>query len=81
MVVQCNISIPEGHNTKRFFFYFSFSKRPPPPPHCKKPKMKKRKLLSQMTTEEIVERAIKRFAANDNKVGCPECKKNGGYGW
>jgi len=43
--------------------------------------MKKRKLLSQMTTEEIVDRAIKRFAANDNKVGCSECKKNGGYGW
>jgi len=44
-------------------------------------KMKKRNLLSQMTTEQIVQRAIKKFAQNNNTVGCSECKKHGGHGW
>jgi len=42
---------------------------------------KKRNLLSQMTTEKIVQRAIKKFAQNNNTVGCSECKKHGGHGW
>lgn len=42
---------------------------------------KKRNLLSQMTTEQIVQRAIKKFAQNNNAVGCSECKKHGGHGW
>ncbi|CAL6439816.1 unnamed protein product [Bathycoccus prasinos] len=41
---------------------------------------KKRNLLSQMTTEQIVQRAIKKFAQNNNAVGCSECKKHGGHG-
>ena len=42
---------------------------------------KKRNLLSQMTTEQIVQRAIKKFAQNNNAVGCSECEKHGGHGW
>ncbi|CAL6438266.1 unnamed protein product [Bathycoccus prasinos] len=33
-----------------------------------------------MTTEQIVQRAIKKFAQNNNAVGCSECKKHGGHG-
>jgi hypothetical protein len=28
-----------------------------------------------------VQRAIKKFAQNNNAVGCSECKKHGGHGW